>query len=1220
MIKGNILCSRSIYNTHCTGDFESAGFSTSKPRSQPKSICQATSAEPRSENVRDRRTKIRSGRKGHDWPLEDVDMPSGSLTHLSGQDKGLHTPRSDPQLSTPYLARPKRSGIAESFSKHYSSATSRTASSSDSGYGTATTSYAASVISSIKSRFLVSARTNTPSQSSHDMRPTISSFLRNNSLTGPGVRHRSVFTNPGIPLSPVPESAGSPRDGSCSPGMDCTTVPSGASTPNRATVLFAEENICPTTHTPNGTGTGDQIESQWIMCERAKTLAKLEGRYKTRTYAILESTYVPNDTTPSHEPTPQKPSQRPSLLSRTAVDKRTSSNEKAARGLKRSSRNTDMRSMFYSPSSTSRKRSQGKGKLAGSDESHGEDAPDPTKSFHKDASAERDSMIGSSRIDEDKRQVEIYSAIEDSELSTLKDSKTTCASPDSAKAVENLLHAIDAGDLAGTTSLLETNLIDLARGEFEWLSEVRDIGYSYSEIAGVLIEEKSQSPWICYTPPALVSVVQAGLHRSDCMHGWTTARDKLNTCKPPKEAVLRHDNMRLESETIRQIVAGMCGLGGVVPLTSEKSAWNGQVSFQAGNSIAEISYESSVSLVSLRMAEVLSRVQSAFDAFATVSGWLQEQELCCDSFTALVQTQADRIVETVSVPMGLVDRFRLELPALEGKSRIDEKTMHVADTSHEILNLFCPGELLKNFDKDKIGDFPDMLDILDCCALSAQAIGLALLTYSNAHVGHVRPFFLDGPITEVRLLGAGQTFSSLANLTLRPVTLTCMGDMLEDTVTVFDTWGTPAERECHLLASPEDILDTWGPGRLIFNQSRRKSAKLYELCAIEVGGGTIQRLQEDSNHLHWYRGHGETEGLIPIHPDAQGKTLVGVRPMRNENCPLNHAKSLKTRCSESLMHHLGTGPDEWRLTERQLGMQGGQYVTLSFTNTWVKREGATLKQTYCEAGSNTLWMPFLESFWAVQVSLCTGVAQRVRVHEMLSDVMLPFVNARFPEPQEWRSLLDDDKIIENFRSQDFKTWLQDLTPQKQIVVAEIVCYILRKLHTTGFDGHRNQFVVASVSPDDPSKCFRIQCGRDQVWAKVLKDSEKCATYAYVTTRCLETTDRKCRELEEAPWLRRSPAFLATAVCHCELPIDEDLRTSNYVLEAGVRYWMGRPGTRLVAELTKTSCSPDLRLNISLSRTREGLFRRFERLRQPEKKLKEKGLETNAEEVLLLTIN
>lgn len=102
---------------------------------------------------------------------------------------------------------------------------------------------------------------------------------------------------------------------------------------------------------------------------------------------------------------------------------------------------------------------------------------------------------------------------------------------------------------------------------------------------------------------------------------------------------------------MRRLISEMCGLGGVVPLTGKMSDWNGQVSFEAANSIAEICYQSTQHSGPLRIAEILRRVQNAIDALSAVCGWLQEQDLCCNSFTALVQTQANDIVETVSVPM-----------------------------------------------------------------------------------------------------------------------------------------------------------------------------------------------------------------------------------------------------------------------------------------------------------------------------------------------------------------------------------------------------------------------------------------------------------------------------------------------------------------------------------------------------------------------------------------
>ncbi len=69
------------------------------------------------------------------------------------------------------------------------------------------------------------------------------------------------------------------------------------------------------------------------------------------------------------------------------------------------------------------------------------------------------------------------------------------------------------------------------------------------------------------------------------------------------------------------------------------------------------------------------------------------------------------------------------------------------------------------------------------------------------------------------------------------------------------------------------------------------------------------------------------------------------------------------------------------------------------------------------------------------------------------------------------------------------------------------------------------------NPGVPVQCFKIPCRRENHWTRIVADSEELATFAYVTTDCLETDAVKCRGLD-ASWANSTASFW-TAISCCE---------------------------------------------------------------------------------------
>jgi hypothetical protein len=59
---------------------------------------------------------------------------------------------------------------------------------------------------------------------------------------------------------------------------------------------------------------------------------------------------------------------------------------------------------------------------------------------------------------------------------------------------------------------------------------------------------------------------------------------------------------------------------------------------------------------------------------------------------------------------------------------------------------------------------------------------------------------------------------------------------------------------------------------------------------------------------------------------------------------LDETKSWQHPATQAYLKYLGTSDTFWELREKQLGIQGGQYITLAFNPNYIKQDGITLKQ------------------------------------------------------------------------------------------------------------------------------------------------------------------------------------------------------------------------------------------------------------------------------------
>ena len=105
----------------------------------------------------------------------------------------------------------------------------------------------------------------------------------------------------------------------------------------------------------------------------------------------------------------------------------------------------------------------------------------------------------------------------------------------------------------------------------------------------------------------------------------------------------------------------------------------------------------------------------------------------------------------------------------------------------------------------------------------------------------------------------------------------------------------------------------------------------------------------------------------------------------------------------------------------------------------------------------------------------------------------------------------------------------------------LVRTILEQLKHTGLDRRNTNLVIAWPQEGDTGRGLKIPCKAQTCWAQVIADAEDCATFAYVTPKCLETNHLKCRGSLRA-WQNESK-MLVTEISPSR-PQGQHLATTN----------------------------------------------------------------------------
>jgi hypothetical protein len=299
------------------------------------------------------------------------------------------------------------------------------------------------------------------------------------------------------------------------------------------------------------------------------------------------------------------------------------------------------------------------------------------------------------------------------------------------------------------------------------------------------------------------------------------------------------------------------------------------------------------------------------------------------------------------------------------------------------------------------------------------------------------------------------------------VRLNCAGDMIGSEVMAFVVEGDD-NGSCDLSITTGDLLDLWGPGTFISCPTPRPE---NWLLGIAIRGGVLYKPSTDAAKMHWTAARAEDmHGRAPFKLDPSTKVIIGAI-LVDPNCPTEPGPSntvLRTNISIDIKE-LGTSRARWDMRERQSGVQAGQYLNVMLNATWIKRDTHTQKKK----GLERVDLDILDQPWGLLVSVCTGVAQRVALREVIAEVMLPIVCAYIDGLPEWQTLMSTGEgLLEELKKSTFRDWFSMLDYTAQRALGELIHDVLCLIHWTGVNDDC-RLVIACPQYGDSTACIHL---------------------------------------------------------------------------------------------------------------------------------------------------
>jgi hypothetical protein len=538
-------------------------------------------------------------------------------------------------------------------------------------------------------------------------------------------------------------------------------------------------------------------------------------------------------------------------------------------------------------------------------------------------------------------------------------------------------------------------------GKMEWIHDLREAGYSMKDIARSILESLERDSSVSFqevspsnrlSPQILESDgnFQTGYHQPNCTR--TRFEDATSYCIPTADDSAATTSKAYDAQSVRGCLEACCGLAGVTSNDRYRHAtFEGSIAtINYGLSNASIDDKSSLELQ-------LEELQATTGNIIVALNILQRSGLCCNRISVVVSSDAVCMQTLHYLSIRTYVSNLKKIGKMRGtETGLDEKSLSAcaqhADTLIDslMINVIAKENvqirISRRWEDPLISRLQHFIECLHICSLLTQILHLSILSYAQAHSGDFYPSFLTGPLTHIILEGCGCASSPKQTAVFQFEPLACMSELVGGPILVCHilqddspSLPKPPMKGKIIIGVLEDFIDTWGPG-LVYSEPGASYGE--NVHSVMIGGGMIFPVEGFFNEkyplYHWSQKHDPSKNSKTCKLDEH--IAIGAVKI-HLSCPLD-----PERCryvSAPYFSNLGTEADYWAVTERQLRLQGAQYVGVQVGNVYSKVKGRSLKRLLLD---NWRIMPdfrILEQPWGLQVSLCTGLARRVPLTHLI---------------------------------------------------------------------------------------------------------------------------------------------------------------------------------------------------------------------------------------------
>lgn len=515
------------------------------------------------------------------------------------------------------------------------------------------------------------------------------------------------------------------------------------------------------------------------------------------------------------------------------------------------------------------------------------------------------------------------------------------------------------------------------------------------------------------------------------------------------------------------------------------------------------------------------KIRAAFDNIIKGVKILHMEKGCCDHFSVLTRIVASNTCVTLH-PVKLTSLIAIR-DCLQSWWRAPD-VVSVASRRRGLLRA-CTDFIedfgwtfgLSPYLMAKRTDMFHPRRCLHIAALIAQICSLGLATYSRGHSQDFQHPLLSRDVEQFVLLGSDPDGPTVL---VERVELNCLGRMLGRKVWVFTpTDSLPEERPTQVLSpskyylssSLETLLDTWG-GYVVCRDRNLKMDSAEVM--IKIGGGTIQVSKEGPNLHHWERGMQDHYTTLYA---SKTQFVIGTTIV-NAACELNYAACM-SRIPANALQTMGTRSPQWKWRQRQAGIGVGQFGSGVMTLVQEKDDGKSVKQRLMEVWESSGDIRILNCLFGLEMSLCTGVARRVKLREFFYGPILTYL--RYSLPQDWATVSAIAEKLPDMTDEEFYDCQETLTSEQSDVLKKVVEQLLLALEPTGVeqDGHTLLlwWPEENLAAQRGLRITKKQYSGTTPWISMLAESGSCAVFALATARCLQHHDiKQCRNPQSPP--------------------------------------------------------------------------------------------------------